>query len=136
MNSIVKTNEALRSISQQEANEFFKEFFKKRNNIPVTFKELADVLNKELQANRNQSSGLVHRAHSKEKVLIKKGKEYSLNLSVKNSYDPPSIIEIVKLQILDFKEELDKKISLNDIQSQSEFNQLKIILKKLEELGQ
>ncbi|MFV0941164.1 hypothetical protein [Bacillus thuringiensis] len=136
MDSIIKTNEATRSISQHEANEFFKEFFEKRNNIPVTFNELANVLNKELKANRNQSSGLVHRGHAKEKVLIKKGKEYSLNLGIKNSYDPPSIIEMVKLQILDFKKELDQNISLNDIQSQTEFNQLKNILKKLEELGQ
>lgn len=126
--------DAIRSISQKEANEFLIEFFKKRNNSPVKYAELAQVLKEELQANTNQASGLIHRAHSgKGSVLIKTDKEYNLKM---DACKQPSTLSNVKSQILEFKKELDKNISLNDVHSATEFNELKDLLKKLEELSQ
>lgn len=125
---------AVRSISQKEGNAFLVKFFNERDNAPVEYAELAQAVKKELQANSNQTSGLIHRAHSAENgsVLVKNGKEYSLNMKVcKQS----SLIDNVKSQILDFKKSLDKTISINDVSSETEFKQIKDILNKLEELG-
>ncbi|OBZ10264.1 hypothetical protein [Bacillus sp. FJAT-26390] len=119
------------SISQSTANDFFIEFFKQRN-APAKFAELAEALTKKFQANSNQISGLIHRAHAKDSILIKNGKEYSLNTNVNNN---SSIIHQVKTQIATFKKELDKGISLNDVSSSEEFKELKDLLKKLEELS-
>lgn len=128
------TNEAVRSIPQKEANEFLVQFFKIRNNSPAQYAELAQALKEELQANTNQASGIIHRAHSgKGSVLIKNDKEYSLK---PNSCIQPSVIDNVKTQILEFKKDLDKNISLNDVNSATEFEELKELLKKLEELSQ
>lgn len=124
---------ATRSISQSEANDYFRQFFNKRNNAPAKYAELAQALESEFQANSNQISGLIHRSHAKDHVLIKNGKDYSLNVEARQD---SSIIDQVKSQILGFKEGLDKSISLNDISSEKEFKELKEILKKLEELGQ
>lgn len=125
------TNEAaVRSIPQKEANDFLIEFFNKRNNAPAQYAELAQALKQKLQANTNQASGIIHRAHSgKGSVLIKNDKEYILK-------PQSSILDNVKSQISEFQKELVKNIAVTDINSATELEDVKGILKKLEELSQ
>jgi hypothetical protein len=76
---------------------------------------------------------LIHRAHAKENILIKNGKDYILNRNrLANNF---TVIDQVKSQILAFKKELDKSISLSDINSESEFKEVKQLLDKLEVLS-
>lgn len=125
---------AVRSIPQEEANECLKDFFVLNNNSPVKHAVLAGLLKEKLQANSNQCSGLINRAHAPKKgeaILIKDGKEYSL----KGTTEKTSIIDDVRNQISNFHKELSKTISVDKVNSTEEFNEIKDILKRLKELA-
>lgn len=132
----MSTNNTVRSISQEEANNYLVEFLENSKEKSATYAELANALEKKFQASSNQISGIIHRAHKDKKgrnVLVKTGKIYSLiNM---DSFNTSLTINNVKQQILEFKNQLDKTISLNDINSEKEFIELKELLKRLEELS-
>lgn len=127
-------SESVRSISQEEANQCLKEFFIQNNNRPVKYAVLVNLLKEKLQANNNQCSGIINRAHAPkngEPILNKDGKEYSLSTTKK----PISIVHEVKNQIENFHKELSKNISIDKVNSLEEFNKVKKILESLKELA-
>lgn len=129
--STTSSSTAVRSIPQVEANEFFREFFKKRQNQPAKYADLVIALHETLQANDNQASGLIYRASANAKVLVKEGKQYKLNEFKKES----SMVKHVKSKIKSFKTELEQEISIKNIPSASEFELIKDILNQLEKLS-
>lgn len=130
-------SDAVRSITQVEGNQCLREFFVRNSNQPVERHILVEELKEKLQANDNQATGLIQRSYNPpnkngEVVLIKNGKEYSLNTTLlQNS---TSIIEDVKGQISNFHQELSKNISVDKVESVDDFNQLKNLLEQLKEL--
>jgi hypothetical protein len=127
------TRPVIRSISQEEANKCFKEFFTKNNNTPVRYAELENLAITELSANENQASGLINRAHAPQKgipTLIKLGREYSLYIPIES--DPP-YSDIVKNRIKDLHEELIN-IPIKNCKDTKDFEKVTEILKRLKEI--